>query len=224
MTALAHIDTWIFDLDNTLYHPRARLFAQIDERMGAFIMDLVGCDAVEARRVQKRFFHDHGTTLRGLMDAHGVAPAEFLSFVHDIDLGVLDVDLALARGLAALPGRKLIFTNADADYAGKVLQRLGIADLFEAIFDIHAMDYRPKPEPVAYGEMCARHRIDPGRALFVEDMARNLAPAKALGMTTVWIDNGAESGAYQADHDLIDHRIDDLVDWLSSLATREPVQ
>jgi putative hydrolase of the HAD superfamily len=220
MTAFANVDTWIFDLDNTLYHPRANLFAQIDERMGTFIMNLVGCDAVEARHIQKRFFHDHGTTLRGLMDGHGVEPSEFLAFVHDIDMDVLSVDARLADGLARLPGRKLVFTNADTPYAEKVLARLGIDHVFEAIHDIHAMNYRPKPEPASYAAMCAALYVDPARALFVEDMARNLAPAKALGMTTVWVDNGAESGAYGADHAAIDHRIDDVTDWLASLNLR----
>jgi len=223
MAPLAHIDTWIFDLDNTLYPPRANLFAQIDERMGAFIMRLVGCDAVEARRIQKAFFHDHGTTLRGLMDGHGVAPAEFLAFVHDIDMDVLEADRQLIDGIARLPGRKLIFTNADAHYAGKVLDRLGLGGAFEAIHDIHAMQYRPKPEPESYARMCAALGVEPARALFVEDMARNLTPAKAIGMTTVWVDNGAESGGYQADTAAIDFRIADVGEWLHSLSFEELV-
>jgi putative hydrolase of the HAD superfamily len=219
MDAFGHIETWIFDLDNTLYPPRANLFAQIDERMGAYIMRLIGCDAVEARRVQKRFFHDHGTTLRGLMDGHGVAPADFLSFVHDIDMGVLEADSRMAAAFDKLPGRKLVFTNADTAYAEKVLDRLGLGSVFEAVYDIHAMDYRPKPDPNAYHGFCTAHGIRPERALFVEDMARNLVPAKAMGMTTVWADNGAESGSYQADHDSIDHRIADVGDWLHFITT-----
>lgn len=221
MTAITHIDTWIFDLDNTLYPPRVRLFAQIDEKMGAFIMNLLGCDAVEARCVQKKFFHDHGTTLRGLMDGHGVAPAEFLEYVHDIDMNVLEVDCRLVDGIARLPGRKLVFTNADTAYAGRVLDRLGLGAAFEAIHDIHAMDYQPKPDPRSYMLMCEALAVRPERALFVEDMARNLVPAKALGMTTVWVDNGAESGSYQADAGAIDIHIADVGDWLHTLDPEE---
>lgn len=215
------IDTWIFDLDNTLYPPKANLFAQIDERMGAYIMRLVGCDAIEARRVQKRFFHDHGTTLRGLMDDHGVEPADFLSFVHDINIDVLEPDGRVAEAIARLPGRKLVFTNADTVYAEKVLDRLGLGGAFEAIHDIHAMKYRPKPEMNSYTEMCEALAIEPRSALFVEDMARNLIPAKAIGMRTVWVDNGAESGSYQADEAAIDLRISDVGDWLHTLTIEE---
>ncbi len=214
---LAHIETWIFDLDNTLYPPRANLFAQIDKRMEQFIAQLLGCDTTEARRVQKRFFHDHGTTLRGLMDGHGVAPATFLDFVHDVDMSVLSIDTALVDRIDALPGRKLVFTNADTVYAQKVLAALGLDGVFEAIHDIHAMNYRPKPEPSSYHAMCERFGINPKRALFAEDMARNLIPAKALGMTTLWVNNGAESGAYQADATAIDISTADIGDWLNTL-------
>lgn len=217
MTDLSRIDTWIFDLDNTLYPPRANLFAQIDDRMGAYIMQLLGCDPVEARRVQKQFFHDHGTTLRGLMDGHGVAPATFLDFVHDIDMAALQADVDVMDGIARLPGRKLVFTNADSAYAKKVLDRLGLGSAFEAVHDIHAMAYRPKPDPLAYAGLCSALDVDPATALFVEDMARNLTPAKALGMTTVWVDNGAESGCYQANHAAIDLRIADVGEWLKTL-------
>ena len=215
---LAHIDTWLFDLDNTLYPPSAGLFAHIDVKMGLFIQRLLGVDPPEARRVQKRFFHDHGTTLRGLMDEHGVAPDEFLDFVHDIDMSGVGPDPQLVRALARLPGRKLIFTNADTAYAQRVLARLGLADGFEAIHCIHGMNYQPKPHPVAYTMLVERYGIDPTRALFVEDMARNLEPAKALGMTTVWVNNGSESGGYAARADYIDIEIADTSGWLDSLA------
>ncbi|MHB9880512.1 pyrimidine 5'-nucleotidase [Pacificimonas sp. ICDLI1SI03] len=214
---LSHIDTWLFDMDNTLYPASADLFRHIDERMGAFIAEELGVDRVEARRVQKQFFHAHGTTLRGLMDEHGVEPRRFLDFVHDIEMDALAEDPRVSEGIAALPGRKFVFTNGDVAYAERVLQRLGLAGLFEAIHDIHAMDYRPKPEPQVYAAMCEALSIAPERSVFVEDMARNLVPAKALGMTTVWIDNGSESGGYQADMDAVDLVITDLGEWLSTL-------
>jgi putative hydrolase of the HAD superfamily len=216
---LAHVDTWLFDLDNTLYPARANLFALIDRKMGAFIARELGVDAVEARRIQKDFFHRHGTTLRGLMDEHGVDPHHFLDFVHDIEMTALSEDRRVSAGVEALPGRKLVFTNGDTNYAQRVLENLGLHAHFEAIYDIHAMNYRPKPEPNAYAALCQRHDIEPARAIFFEDMARNLAPAKALGMTTVWIDNGSESAAYDADHDAIDLVIDDLGAFLEDLTS-----
>lgn len=215
--SLDHIDCWIFDLDNTLYPPSAKLFDLIDARMGAFIMRLLDCDAIEARRVQKRYFHDHGTTMAGLMRHHGVDPESFLVDVHDIALDRIAPDDRLRMGLARLPGRKLVFTNADADYAARVLDARGIADLFDGICDIRATAYTPKPDPAAYATMIVHLGIDPTRSLFVEDMARNLTPAKALGMTTVWLDNGSESGHRDHLPDQVDFHVSDLSDWLDSL-------
>jgi len=144
--------------------------------------------------VQKGFFHSHGMTLPGLMEAHGVDPHEFLAFVHDVDVAVVQPQPALGAMIARLPGRKLVFTNADAPYAERVLARLGLSDSFDALHDIHALSYVPKPQAAAYAHFCESHDVTPERALFVEDMARNLVPAKAIGMTTVWIDNGSEQG------------------------------
>ncbi|QPQ54642.1 pyrimidine 5'-nucleotidase [Allosphingosinicella flava] len=214
---LAHIDTWIFDLDNSLYPASANLFSLIDIRMGEYIERLLSCDSAEARRVQKRHFLEHGTTLAGLMATHGVDPHDFLDYVHDIDLARISADPALVRAIDRLPGRKYIFTNASADYAARVLERLGLANLWDGMHDIHAMDYVPKPHPASYAALCEAHAIDPSRALFVEDMARNLKPAKALGMTTVWIDNGSESGGHDADPAFIDYRIADIGVWLTEI-------
>ena len=214
--ALQHIDVWIFDLDNTLYPARADLFGQIDRRMTAYIARLLDLDAVAARKVQKAYFHAHGTTLAGLMAEHGVEPHAFLAEVHDIEVDVLDHDAPLAAAIARLPGRKLVFTNGDAPYAVRVLERLGLAESFEAIHDIHAMQLAPKPAASAYRSLCDLHGIEPGRALFVDDMARNLAPAKAIGMTTVWVDNGSEQ-APDPDRTFIDHIVTELGPWLEDL-------
>lgn len=214
---LSHVAVWIFDLDNTLYPASAKLFDQIDVRMGDYIAGLLGVDRDEARRVQKAFFHSHGTTLSGLMEAHGVEPNEFLDYVHDIDLEVIAEDRELVATMAELPGRKLVFTNADAPYAERVLARLGLSASFEAIHDIHACGYVPKPERRSYEAMCERLAIDPAAALFVEDMARNLAPAKALGMTTVWVNNGSERGSHGADPGYIDYEIEAVTPWLKTL-------
>ena len=213
---LAHVDSWIFDLDNSLYPASANLFELIDERMGRFIEQLLGCDPVEARRVQKSYFHSHGTTLAGLMEANDVDPHDFLGFVHDIDLARISADPDLVDAIERLPGRSFVFTNGDAPYAGRVIERLGLAGLFDGIHDIHAMDYVPKPDPRPYAAMCERFGIDPRNALFAEDMARNLEPAKALGMTTVWIDNGSEQ-APDEDRSFIDFTITDLGHWLHEI-------
>ena len=213
---LAHIDAWLFDLDNTLYPESAKLFARIDERIGAYVARLLDLDPVAARKVQKGWFISHGTTLAGLMAEHGVDPHHYLADVHDIEMDVLEHNAPLAAAIAKLPGRKLVFTNADAPYAQKVLGRLGLAESFEAIHDVHASNYAPKPHPDAYRSVCEAYRIDPRRAVFVEDMARNLAPAKAIGMTTIWVDNGSEQ-APDADRGYIDFTCTDICHWLESI-------
>jgi putative hydrolase of the HAD superfamily len=151
------------------------------------------------------------------MAKHGVDPHEFLAHVHDVDMGVIEDAPAIRDGIGRLPGRKFVFTNADAPYAERVLARLGLSDAFDALHDIHALGYVPKPDGRAYAHVCEAHGIDPARALFVEDMARNLAPAKAIGMTTVWIDNGSEQGPGMA-RDHIDYTITDLGQWLGEVA------
>jgi putative hydrolase of the HAD superfamily len=214
---LAHIESWIFDLDNSLYPHSCNLFELIDLRMGAYIQDLLGVDAAEARRVQKGYFHAHGTTLAGLMAAHGVEPGHFLDFVHDIDLARVTADPALVAALDALPGRKFVFTNASEDYARRVLERLGLANAFDGMHDIHAMAYVPKPDPSGYRAICAAHDIDPKRALFADDMVRNLKPAKAIGMTTLWVDNGSEQGPGVAESGFVDYRSADIAGWLNEV-------
>jgi putative hydrolase of the HAD superfamily len=213
---LSHIDTWIFDLDNTLYHPRCNLFAQIDVKMGEYIQKKLNVDAIRAREVQKSYFREHGTTLRGLMAHHSVAPHEFLDYVHDIDLSVMPADQLLADRLAQLPGRKLIFTNGDTAYARRVMAKLGIEPLFEGLHCIIDAEFVPKPQPDVYTRVSKCFDIVPERTVFVEDMARNLKPAKDLGWSTVWINNGSEWGDVEAG-DFIDITAVDIHDWLDRI-------
>ena len=213
----AHIKDWVFDLDNCLYPASAGLFALIDERMGAYIQRLMACDAVEAKRIQKDHFHTHGTTLAGLMRECDVDPHDFLQDVHGIPLDRIAANPRLATGLARLPGRKFVFTNGDAPYARRVLQAIGVDEHFHDLHDIHASELRPKPDPHGYALMCERFGIDPARAVLVDDMAQNLKPAKALGMTTIWVDNGSERGAHLADEGHVDHIITDVGEWLESI-------
>lgn len=213
---LSHIRNWIFDLDNTLYPASARLFDRIDAKMGAYISNRLGVDLDEARRIQKGYFYGHGTTLAGMMADHGVDPHEFLDYVHDIEMDVLERNAPLAAAIAKLPGRKIIFTNADTPYATKVLGRLGLGESFEAIHDIHAMDLAPKPQASAYAGLCAAFDLDPHASLFAEDMARNLKPAKAIGMTTLWVNNGSEQTPDET-HEHVDFVTDDVTDWLETI-------
>jgi len=212
---------WLFDLDNTLYPASCRLFDQVDRRMGEFVqMALNLDDPAQARHLQKKYLREHGTTLRGLMDNHGVAPDDYLAYVHDIDLSAVLPDPALDAALAALPGRKLIFTNGSEAHAAGVLDRLGVARHFEAVFDIADAAYRPKPDHYAYETVLRRHALDPGATVFLDDMPRNLKPAAALGMTTVWVVTDSEWSRLDntGEEPFVHHRTEDLAGWLRGWA------
>ena len=209
-------DTWVFDLDNTLYPAKTNLFHQIDQKMGRYIQDLLNLSAEEARSVQKKYLVEEGTTLRGLMTYHDVAPQHFLDFVHDIDFSPLDPDPILRSMIKGLEGRKLVFTNADLPYAEQVLERIGIADLFDEVFDIHAADLRPKPAMVSYEKFLTEHDIDPEKSVMFEDMACNLVPAHDLGMATVWIDTGSPWGIKGHNSQKITATVATLHDWFDN--------
>jgi putative hydrolase of the HAD superfamily len=221
-TDLSHIETWVFDLDNTLYPASSSLFPQIDIRMRRFIAELLQLSLDEAFILQKRYYREFGTTLRGLMQVHKIEPDEFLAYVHDIDCTVLDVAPRLDAVLSRLQGRKLIFTNGSEHHAENVMAQLGISHHFEGIFDIRAADFIPKPQPECYHMMIKRHCIDPRQALMVEDIQRNLAPAAALGMTTLWVreDDHPDSAILNqngTDISHVHHITDDLTTWLEQV-------
>jgi putative hydrolase of the HAD superfamily len=218
----SHIRDWIFDLDNCLYPASSNLFELIDERMTAYIERLLDIGPEEARRLQKHHFHTHGTTLAGLMKEHEVDPHHFLVDVHDVPLDRVRGDSRLAQLLPRLPGRRFVFTNGDATYARRVLEAIGVHEHFDDLHDIHASSYRAKPDPHGYALLCERFGIDPAEALLVDDMARNLVPAKQLGMTTVWVDNGSERGDDGYDAAMIDHRITDVAEWLECIVEAQP--
>ena len=215
--SLREADTWVFDLDNTLYCSSTNLFSQVSARMTGFIADFLGVDGDEAFRVQKKYFREYGTTLRGLMHHHDIDPYRFLDHVHDVDLGMIGPDPSLNAALATLSGRKIIFTNASTEHAGRVMNRLGIAEHFEGVFDIADAGFVPKPEPAVYLQLVERHKFDPKRSVMVEDMARNLKPAADLGMTTVWVRTENDWGREGSDAGYIDHTLDTLSDWLHDL-------
>ncbi len=183
----AHVETWVFDLDNTLYPRHIDLFSQIDMRMTDYVADLLQLPRDEARVVQKDFYQRHGTTLRGLMSEYDIEPDAFLNYVHDIDYSWLDPDPDLGGYIRRLPGRKFIFTNGDRGHAERTARQLGILDAFEDIFDIVAAGLVPKPAAETYDKFRGLHRIDTEHAVMFEDLARNLEVPKALGMTTVLV-------------------------------------
>jgi putative hydrolase of the HAD superfamily len=183
----SHVDTWIFDLDNTLYPPEARLWPQVDERITLFLSEFFGLDGLSARALQKYYYHRYGTTLKGLMEEYGLDPAEFLAFAHDIDLSHIEHDVPLGEAIALLPGRKLILTNGSRQHAENVSKALGIREHFEDVFDIAASGFVPKPEQAAYDRFLDVHKVDPMSSAMFEDIAKNLIVPHALGMTTTLV-------------------------------------
>ncbi|MDP6831529.1 MAG: pyrimidine 5'-nucleotidase [Alphaproteobacteria bacterium] len=211
------VAVWIFDLDNTLYPAACDLGVQLGRRMGEFVAQYLDLPLDQARVVQKRYFHAHGTTLRGMMVEHGLEPGDYLDYVHDLDLSGIPVDDRLGPALEALPGRKLIYTNATTKHADRILGHLGIEHHFEASFDIVDGEYLPKPNQRPYDAMVARHDIDPARSVMVEDIAQNLVPASGLGMATVWVRGGRDLDLASDQVEHVHHITDDLPDWLLDL-------
>jgi putative hydrolase of the HAD superfamily len=216
---LVEIETWVFDLDNTLYPASCRLFDQVHARMTRFIAERLELSPEAALALQKSYFREHGTTLRGLMTVNRIEPRDFLSFVHEIDLACVPPDPVLIEALAALPGRKLVHTNGSERHAARLLDHLGIAGAFCGIVDIVAAGYEPKPALAGYRELLQRHEVTPGTALMIEDMARNLVPAAALGMTTAWVRNPLDWAVAGSEGDHIHHIVDNLGGFLSAAAS-----
>jgi putative hydrolase of the HAD superfamily len=185
--ALSDIDAWVFDLDNTLYPADCDLWPKIDQRITLYLSHLFGLDGMSSRALQKYYYQRYGTTLRGLMEEHGIGPQEFLDFTHDIDRSSLLPDLTLAAAITALPGRKLILTNGSREHALRTARALGLEAMFEDIFDIADADFVPKPAAATYERFFERHAVDPARALMFEDLAKNLIIPHERGMTTVLV-------------------------------------
>ena len=217
---LAHIETWLFDLDNTLYPAECEYMALIEGRMTDFVARETGLPRDEARALQKKYYHEHGTTLAGLMAHHGMAPKAFLDEVHDVSMDRLIPDAALRLAIQALPGRRLIFTNGSLGHAERVLGHLGLDDLFEDVFAIETADYLPKPAMATFEKIVSRHALTSPLTAFFEDSEKNLAPAAVLGMTTVLV--GAHAAASTAD--FVHHRTNDLAGFLTSARLKEALR
>jgi len=220
-----HVETWVFDLDNTLYPHHLNLWQQVDERIRSYIADFLKVSHDEAFRLQKDYYKRYGTTLRGLMIEHGLDPDDYLDFVHQIDHSPLEPNPALGAALEKLRGRKLILTNGTRKHADAVMQRLEIDTHFEEVFDIHAAALEPKPSLTTYQRFLERHAVDPARAAMFEDLARNLEAPYALGMTTVLVVPQGQREVFREAWELegrdaayVDHVTDDLAQFINELA------
>jgi putative hydrolase of the HAD superfamily len=209
--SFSHVTTWVFDLDNTLYHPSARLFDQIEKRMIAWIMTALKVDAIEANRLRGHYWRTHGTTLAGLMREHGVDPAAFQSDVHAINVDHLERDPVLADHIRALPGRKIVYTNGSAPYAERVLAARGLETLFDAVYGVEHAGFLPKPERAAFDTVFGIDGLDTGRAAMFEDDPRNLAEPFAMGLRCVHVAEAPVEAAH------IHFHTDDLSDFLGRL-------
>ncbi|HEV2189570.1 MAG TPA: pyrimidine 5'-nucleotidase [Stellaceae bacterium] len=218
---LGAVETWVFDLDNTLYPASCGLFPLVQERMNEYIGNLLGVSLDEAKALRARYFREHGTTMHGLMAVHQVDPHEFMAFVHDVDLSCVPANPALVAALGGLSGRKLVYTNGSVPHAENLLKHLGISHFMDDVFDIVASDFTPKPSAAPFREFVRRYGVEPSRALMIEDMAKNLAPAAELGMTTAWVRTGVDWAAIASDADYINYVVEDLAGFLGAAAELE---
>ena len=206
------INTWIFDLDNTLYSADSGIFQQVHRLMGEFISNNLNMEISEAKKLQSKYYKQHGTTLRGMMDNHGVDPDYFLDEVHRLDYSIVGPNQLLNDELEKLEGRKIIYTNANEKHVLDVLKRINLSDYFDEIFDIKLANYIPKPEIKPYKQIIELFKIDASRSAMFDDIAKNLVPAKKVGFTPVWIDAGYEnfSDDIEASRDYLDYQTRNL--------------
>jgi len=219
-----HIETWVFDLDNTLYPHHINLWQQVDVRIRDFVADYLKVPKDEAFKIQKDYYRRYGTTMRGMMTEHGIHADDFLAYVHEIDHSPLEPNPAMGAAIEKLPGRKLILTNGSRAHAGKVLERLGIGRHFEDVFDIVSAELEPKPASRTYQRFLKLHGVDPAKAAMFEDLARNLVVPHDLGMTTTLVVPDGTKNVVREDWELegrdaghVDHITDDLTGFLQKL-------
>ena len=216
-----NVDTWVFDLDNTLYSADSGIFQQVSELMGKFVSKHLNIDIKEAKKIQRKYYKKHGTTLRGMMDNHGVDPDTFLNEVHQLDYSIVEPDQKLNEELDKLRGKKIIYTNANLQHVNQVLARLELTNMFDYIFDIKMADYIPKPELNPYKQFIDKFNINTSCAIMFDDIAKNLVPAKDLGFTSVWINAGYEnfSDDIASSKGSLDYETKDLSSFLNEINT-----
>ena len=223
--SFAHIDTWVFDLDNTLYPHHVNLWQQVDARINEFVSAWLKISLEEARLIQKDYYRRYGTTMRGMMTEHGVRADDYLAYVHRIDHSPLEPNPTMGEAIARLSGRKLILTNGSVDHVDAVLDRLGLVGHFDGVFDIIAAGLEPKPAPQTYQKFLRDHSVDPAKSAMFEDLARNLVVPHQLGMTTVLVVPDGTKEVVREDWELegrdaahVDHVTDDLTGFLQGLS------
>ena len=217
MKSFKPIKYWIFDLDNTLYSGKTKVFKQVDKRMSKYISNKLSISAEEAKKIQKNYFHEYNTTLNGMIKNHKIDPDEFLEFVHDIDIDFLQKDRELAEEIGKLHGKKIIFTNGSRKHAINVTSRIGIQQYFDGIFDIIDSDFIPKPSIEPYKKLVEKHKIDPKLSVLVEDIARNLKPAYEMGMKTVWIENDEPWAKKFSESNFVNYKTNNLAEFLKKI-------
>ena len=217
MKSFKSINYWLFDLDNTLYSGKTKVFEQIDKKMSKFISEKLNVDIKKAKEIQKNYFYQYDTTLNGMIKNHKIDANEFLEFVHDIDISFLKNDIALKQEIEKLDGKKIIFTNGPRKHALNVTQKIGIQHCFDDIFDIVDSNFVPKPSIEPYKKLVEKHKIDPKLCVFVEDIARNLKPAYEMGMKTVWIENNEPWAKKYSDSGFVNYKTKNLSEFLQKI-------
>jgi len=217
MKNLQSTKLWIFDLDNTLYSGKTKVFEQIDKKMSKYISAKLNVSIEKAKKIQKNYFYEYNTTLNGLIKNHKIDANEFLEFVHDIDIDFLKKNLNLNEELQRLPGKKIIFTNGSKKHALNVTKKIGITHHFDDIFDIVESGFIPKPRMEPYKKLVEKHKIDPKLCVFIEDIARNLKPAYEMGMKTIWIENNEPWAKEFSDSNFVDYKTDNLSEFLKQV-------
>ena len=214
------VTTWVFDLDHTLYTTSAEQDAEMEERICRFVQDHFGIAREPAFQIQKTYLKEHGTTLAGLLKNHAIDPDAYHDAVNDIEALGLTPDPELRKGLARLPGKRFVFTNNCGRYARAVLAKLDVEEFFSGVIDAHVMNFVPKPQQEAYAALLAQGKFDPTRAALFDDSMRNLAPARAMGMKTVWFNHGLGLSSHfklDAPELHVDYETDDLAAFLNSI-------
>ena len=217
MKSFNSIKSWIFDLDNTLYSGKTKVFEQVDKRMSKYISNKLNISIEEAKKIQKNYFYEYNTTLNGMIKNHKINPDEFLDFVHDINIDFLQKDSDLAEQIKKLDGKKIIFTNGSRKHAINVTKQIGIDRLFDGIFDIVDAEFIPKPLIEPYKKLVKKHKIDPKLCVLVEDIARNLKPAYEMGMKTVWIENDEPWASKFSDSNFVNYKTNNLSEFLKKI-------
>jgi putative hydrolase of the HAD superfamily len=217
MKELQSIKYWLFDLDNTLYSGKTKVFEQVDKKMSQYISEKLSISKEEAKKIQKNYFHEYNTTLNGMIKNHKIDANEFLEFVHDIDINFLQKDLQLSEEIKKLDGKKIIFTNGSRKHALNVTKRIGIDQHFDVIFDIVDSNFIPKPSIEPYKKLVEQHKIDPKLSVFIEDIARNLKPAYEMGMKTVWIENDEPWAKKFSDSSFVNYTTNNLSEFLKKI-------